>query len=301
MRQGRPTGRCRILLLVPLLLGFAAACMPLDAGTPSAPASAIPEYAPSGRIRPPASSECKSVLVVGDSLLGQAQEQVKSVFGDRGYCAHVDVYGIPGSAPAGQLKVFALEVPGPWTQLLRQFLDEKHYDAVVAWFQGNTGSVTTEQNMQDSYAMLEVAREHGVPMWWTLPPLGAALGCNWSSPYSLDGYERYRAFVFNELVPNTGVKTINGNVLTPLAGPTQEGPDGYTNEVRLPNGKAALVRDADCLHLAGRGADLYARELLYALQGLWGRGTPEWGRWSGSGGGIWGPGKLVDGRGSRGF
>jgi hypothetical protein len=274
--------------------------MPLDAGTPSAPTSAIPEYAPSGTIRPPASGECKSVLVVGDSLLGQSQEQVKAVFGDRGYCADVDVYGIAGSAPAGQLKVFAVDVPGPWTDLLGQFLDKRHYDAVVAWFQGNTGTVTTEQNAQQSYAMVEVAKEHGVPMWWTLPPLGAALGCNWSNAYTLEGYERYRAFVFNELVPNTGVKTVNGNVLTPLAGPAQEGPAGYSNQLRLPNGRPAVVRDADCLHLAGRGPDLYARELLFSLQGLWGRGLPERGLWSGSDGAMWGRGALVDGWGAPG-
>lgn len=221
------------------------------------------------------------MLVVGDSLLGQSQKQIKATFGNHGYCADVDVYGIPGSAPAGQLRVFAVDLPGPWTELLRQFLDERHYDAVVAWFQGNTGAVTTEQNMQHSYAMLEVAKEHGVPMWWTLPPLGAAGGCNWSDPYTLNGYERYRAFVFNELVPNTGVQTVNGNVLTPLAGSTQQGPAGYSNQVRLPNGKVAVVRDADCLHLAGRGGDLYARELLFALQGLWGRHIPEGGLWSG--------------------
>jgi hypothetical protein len=257
--------------------------MPLDAGAPSAPSSAIPEYTPSGTIRPPASAECKSVLVVGDSLLGQSQNQVKAIFGDHGYCADVDVYGIPGSAPAGQLKVYGTDIPGPWTDLLRKFLDERHYDAVVAWFQGNSGEVSTQQNMEQSYAMVEVAKEHGVPMWWTLPPLGAALGCNWSTPYTVDGYERYRTFVFDELVPNTGVKTVDANVLTPLAGPREAGPEGYSSEVRLANGGVALVRDADCLHLAGRGGDLYAHELLFALQGLWGRHSPEGGLWSGMG------------------
>ena len=266
---------------------------------PAAPRPAVPEYAPSGRIARPASGECKSVLLAGDSLMLQARKQLKVAFADHGYCARVKVLGVPGSAPAGQLATWMHGRPGPWTDLLGELLDQHHYDAVVAWFQGNTGQVTTEQNIAHSYAMVEVAKEHGVPMWWTLPPLGAAGGCDWASGYTLDGYERYREFVFNELVPNTGVKTVNGNVLTPFAGPGQQGPADYNDELRLPNGKVAVVRDQDCLHITGRGGEVYAREVVIALQGLWNRGTRD--QWSGSDGETRARGKLVEEWASRGF
>jgi hypothetical protein len=78
-------GRYRTLLLLPLVFGLVAACMPLEVGTaPPTPSAAIPAYAPSGSIDPPASGECKSVLVAGDSLLGQSQKQIKATFADHG-------------------------------------------------------------------------------------------------------------------------------------------------------------------------------------------------------------------------
>jgi hypothetical protein len=276
------------------VLALAAACTPLEVGTPAAPRSAVPAYVPSAKLDPPASGECKSVLLAGDSLMLQARNALQTVFADHGYCADVRVLGVPGSAPAGQLATWMQGRQGPWTDLLRESLDQRHYDAVVAWFQGNSGQVTTDQNMEHSYAMVDVAKEHGVPMWWTLPPLGAAGGCNWSDPYTLDGYERYRTFVFNDLVPDTGVKTVDGNVLTPLAGPSQQGPAEYNDQVRFPNGKVELVRDPDCLHLTGRGGELYAREVLIALQGLWNRDPRAGGQWSSSGNGIWPRAEALD-------
>jgi hypothetical protein len=61
------------------------------------------------------------------------------------------------------------------------------------------------------------------------------------------------------------------------------------------------VRDSDCLHLAGRGGDLYAREVLFALQELWGRDTPEGGLWSRSESAVWPQAEPLDGWLPRGF
>jgi len=200
----------------------------------------------------------------------QTAAQVQPLYTSDGFCAQVDNEAVNGTAPAYYPGV------GTWTQRLQTLLSTTHYDAVVAFFQGNGSSSTPENsdallaaNETETLNMVDAAKAAGVPLYWSDPMLSAFL-CQWGASFNANGYEAYRQWVTTELPAlRPGLQWVNENVLTPAASPTQRGPATYNDSLSFTSG-VQKVRVADCLHLADQGPSVAAYEIVYATQGLWG-------------------------------
>lgn len=258
--------------LVAALLAPASAAAGAPPAGPSGPAPTTtrprpPRYRPSAPIVPAATRACKSVLLVGDSVMGQVGVDVAATYRRAGYCARVDNEAVAGSAPA------FLPGPGTWTKRLETLLRHRRWDVVVAFFQGNGApanpDVLLHANERESLRMIDAAARAHVLIMWTFPMLSGT-GCAWRSPVNRRGYEAYRQWVFTTLPGlRPGVVRVNANVLTPDAGPRARGPAGYTDRLVFRDGGTQAVRLDDCLHLAGRGPEVGAAEVVAATQELW--------------------------------
>ncbi|HSO95034.1 MAG TPA: hypothetical protein VLV81_03230 [Acidimicrobiia bacterium] len=231
----------------------------------------VPRWQPSGAVDPAPGGVCRTVLVVGDSVMGQVASQLGSLFQQHGYCATVDNEAVAGTSPS------QFEASTTWTSRLQTLLSRSHPDVVVAFFQGNGAlganppdpDARLATNEAESLNMIDVARAAGVPIYWTYPMLSAT-GCQWSAAFNVNGYEAYRQWVNTQLATlRPGVVRVNANVLTPNAGPTQRGPAAYNDALTFPGVGRQRVRLVDCLHLDGAGPHAVAYEVVRATQGLW--------------------------------
>ena len=236
---------------------------------PPSPLPVFP-WQPSGPIAASSTSGCRHILLVGDSVMVQTAARLQPLYQRYSYCARIDDEAFIGSAPAYMVGYTS------WTARLRTLLSRSHYDAVVAFFQGN-GSTANPSNADALLAsneagtlrMIDAAAAADVPMYWSYPML-SAYGCKtWSSSFTTNGYEAYRQWVFTQLPAlRPGVVRVNENVLTPTASPTQRGPATFNDSLSFGNG-VQKVRASDCIHLNGAGASVAAYEIVYATQDLW--------------------------------
>jgi hypothetical protein len=286
-----------VLLCMVVLAG--ASC--LQAASPPPPSTTtttlppVPLWVPSGPINPAPNRTCKSILIVGDSVAGQTEAVLASVYQANGYCVTLEREAVAGTSPAfysfngptttttGPTPTTTGSTTTTWTQRLQVLLTGgTRYDAVVAFFQGNgTGSsqdadAELQPNATETVNMIDETAAAGVPMYWTYPMLSAA-GCLWTASLNTNGYEAYREWVDTQLPAlRPGVVRINANVLTPNATLTRRGPNSYSDTLQFPTGSQPVpaggtktVRLSDCLHLAGPGPDVAAYEIVHATQGLW--------------------------------
>ena len=239
-----------------------AACGSSDPSPRAASAGSFPVYdwEPSGEIPPGpgAAGACRKVLVVGDSLAVETAPFLQRRYDRSGYCAEVVNEAVSGSAPA------SYHPDGKWTDEFRMQLAEHRPDLVVSFFNGNGGAALQPANYDATTALIAIAAEHGVPMYWVLPPQSAYL-CDWDEPDNRDGYLAYRRWVTSN-VPGQAA-TVNGNVLTPNAGPSS-GREGYNDTLRIGD-EEEVVRDFDCVHLTDPGAAVVAHEIVFSTHGEW--------------------------------
>ena len=268
MRRAAP-----VTLLAAAALVFAA-CVPL--GPPPPPPVPPPAWVPSGTIATaPAAAACKSILLIGDSVLVETEPQLAALYTANGYCVTLDQEAINGSSPSS-----ANDGTGDsWTTKLAGLLAANHYDAVVVDFQGNgteqnlSGSNSDEilaANETESINIANEVRAAGAALYWANPMLSAYL-CQWSASFNTKGYEAYREWVMTTL--DTSIPRIDENVLTPQATSSQRGPAGYTDTLLVDTARS-VVRDGDCLHLQNDGPYIAAYEIVYTTtNGLWPQAT----------------------------
>jgi hypothetical protein len=218
------------------------------------------DWVPSGSIDPGPgdAGPCRQVLLVGDSLAGETAASLRQAYDDHGYCAEVIDTAVSGTAPA------SYHPSGTWTEVFRLQLATAAPDFVVSFFTGNGGARLQPANFDETEAMIALARQDDVPIYWVLPPL-SAYPCDWDAPLRQEGYRTYRKWVMEHLPGE--VPTIDGNVLTPEAD-ADSGLEGYNDSLRVDD-EERVVRDFDCVHLRDAGAALVAYEIVYSTGDEW--------------------------------
>jgi hypothetical protein len=222
-------------------------------------------------IAPSASSACKHILLIGDSIANGEAADLAPIYQAHGYCATVDNEATNGSSPVSTND----GTSDTWAQRLATLLLSNTYDAVIVNFQGN-GTLSTAtssnsdqvlaQNETESLAIVSTIQAAGIPQYWVEPMLSAFV-CNWTAPFNLNGYQAYREWVTLSM---PGVPKINGNVLTPLANPYP--PDSattYNHQMIFPDELAHTVRRSDCLHLTNDGDTVQASQIVADTTSLW--------------------------------
>lgn len=260
-RTTRPTSAIAAALLAGLVL---AACVPMTSEPEAPPAPPFPGL-PS--VAPYAGSECKTVLVIGDSIAWSMGRDLEEAFAETGRCADV----VNAGAEATSVVQWA---PGG-SAGLDDALAGVTPDLVVVHLVGNQGDEGPNAGAPDALpwtdpdwlpttiaAALAIVDglPAGVPVYWSVP-LKSAWSCDWTS-LNAQRWDAWAAWVRDVLAverPEVHVSdwrpTFGGDEFV-LA---YEFDDGSTDDVRL----------TDCVHLSRTGDGIAAALVVAASAGEW--------------------------------
>jgi hypothetical protein len=234
----------RLLLVGSLLLAAGCFAPPPPSQPPSAPS--FPGY-PS--IPPYSGSQCKTVLLIGDSLMTPVNN-VEKVLEQSGRCANVINAAVNGTAPSGTLEGVN------WSTRLQGLIDQHHPQIVVIQFVGNgfdgTNDAAWLSQLQTGITdLVNIAKASGVPYVAIAPVVQPAAA-------NLAGMNEFIAWELNANIP--GATKIDLN--TYLA-PGYK----YTEYLTFPEG-VLKVRN-DLVHLSDLGASISGYVIAAAIAHEW--------------------------------
>ncbi len=243
VRERRSRRPLRVLLVGFLVLApgcFAGPSSPLPSGPPFPGYPSIPPYS---------GSQCKTVLLVGDSLMTPVTN-VGDVLQQSGRCANVVNAAVNGTAPAGTLEGV------DWSVRLQQLIDQHHPQIVVIQFVGNGFDGTNDaawlaQLQAGMTNLVDIAKQSGVP-YVALAPVVPNAAAN------LVGMNEFISWELNANIP--GATKID---LNPYLAPGYQ----YTEYLTFPDG-VKKVRN-DLIHLSDLGASISGHVIAAAI-------APEW-------------------------
>jgi hypothetical protein len=214
-----------------------------------------------GTITPYTGSECKTVMVAGDSLANQLGLSLQSRLEASGRCANV-VNESVASTSVGDW------APGG-SDDLRRLLDAVHPDLVVVDFIGNEGQAGPQWDdpnyladaAADATAIINAAKSRNIPIFWVIPPI-AAWNCNFTQ-LSAQRFQEWEQWI----VANAGALT--GNPLVDWRRPF--GGEQYSSSFTFTMG-VEEVRAPDCVHFdftPGNGQIIAADATVLAIEQQW--------------------------------
>jgi hypothetical protein len=238
----RPRRAFRLLLVGSLLL--AAGCF----AAPSPPSSAplfpgypsLPHYS---------GSQCKTVLLIGDSLMSPVNN-VQDVLQQSGRCANVVNAAVNGTAPGGTLQGVN------WSTRLQGLIDQHHPQIVVIQFVGNGFDGTNDadwlaQQQAGIVNLVDIAKASGVP-YVALAPVVPNAAAN------LVGMNDFISWELNADIPGAAKIDLN-----PYLAPGYK----YTEYLSFPEG--VLKVRSDLVHLTDLGVSISGYVIAAAI-------APEW-------------------------
>lgn len=243
--KGRAGMKLRILPGLAMAV-LVAGCFGGPAPPPSAPA--FPGYP---GISQYTGSQCKTVLLVGDSLMTPVSN-VGDVLQQSGRCAKVINAAVNGSAPTGTLQGV------DWASRLQQLIQQYHPDIVVFEFVGNgfgTGddAAWLTQLQAGIQNLVNIAKFSGVP-YVAIAPMAAAVRTNQVA--------QNQFLTWQQTAGIAGAKKID---LNPYLAPGNQysayldfGANGGIQQVRI-----------DVIHLTDLGANIAGFVIAAAI-------APEW-------------------------
>jgi hypothetical protein len=232
----------RVVLVGTLLL--AAGCFAAPPPPPSAPSfpgyPVIPSYS---------GTQCKTVLLIGDSLMTPINN-VQDVLQQSGRCANVVNAAVLGTAPAGNLEGVN------WSTRLQGLIDQHHPQIVVMQFIGNgfdgTNDAAWLSQLQTGITdLVNIAKASGVPYVAVAPVVQNA------AP-NLVGMNEFISWELNADIPGATKVDVN-----PYLAPGYQ----YTEYLTFPEG-VLKVRN-DLVHLSDLGASISGYVIAAAI-------APEW-------------------------
>jgi len=218
------------------------------------------QFAGVGVVQPYAGSECKSVLVVGDSLAASMAPHLQARLAASGRCSTVVSRAWGGTST------------GDWIGAIGPNLDQVHPDVVVINFIGNEGRAGPawpdpawlDVSAQNAITITDAALSRGIKVYWAVPPVGAWY-CQWGT---LQAYwwPQWANWI------RTGLPTLRPVGLidwrTPFGG------EFYTATFVFPDGPRTL-RQNDCVHMTYEGDEVAADATVVAIQHEWGARAAE--------------------------
>ena len=214
-----------------------------------------------GTITPYTGSDCKTVLVAGDSLAAQLGESLKDELATSGRCADVVNDAVAGTSVGDW-------APGGVDDL-GHFLDTVHPDLVVIHFIGNEGTAGPQWDdpnyiadaAADATQIINEAKSRGIPIYWVLPPI-AAWNCDFTQQSALRFVE-WEHWVASTASGLTGEPLVDWHL--PFGG------DHYSAAFTFPSG-VQVVRAPDCVHFdftPGNGQVIAADATVLAIEDQW--------------------------------
>ena len=225
-----------------LIAGCFAAPSPPTNAPPFPGYPAIPNYS---------GSQCKTVLLIGDSLMTPVSS-VAEVLHQSGRCANVINAAVNGSAPTGTLQGV------DWSSHLRDLIGQYHPDIVVIEFIGNgfgTGDDVTwlSQLQAGIQNLVNIAKVSGVP-YVAIAPMAAAA--------TTDQVWQNQFLTWQQRADIPGAKKVD---LNPYLAPGNQ----YSKYLDFgANGGIQQVR-TDVLHLTDLGSNVAGYVIAAAI-------APEW-------------------------
>ena len=243
--ERRPRQPLRLLLVGFLLL--AAGCF--AAPTPPPPSPSGPPFPGYPSIPPYSGSQCKTVLLIGDSIMTPVNN-LGTVLQQSSRCANVINAAVNGTAPAGTLGGVN------WSTRLQELIDQHHPQIVVIQFVGNGFDGTNDaawlsQLQSGIINLVDIAKVSGVP-YVAIAPVAAPLAPN------LVGMNQFISWELNAIIP--GATKID---LNPYLAPGYQ----FTEFMTFPEG-TRRVRN-DFVHLSELGAFISGFVIAAAI-------APEW-------------------------
>ena len=232
------------LLLVGLLV-LAAGCF----APPSPPPPSAPQFPGYPSIPHYSGTECKTVLLIGDSIMTPVSN-VQDVLQQSGRCATVVNAAVNGTAPAGALQGV------DWSTRLPSLIDQYHPQIVVMEFVGNGFDGTNDaawlaQLQAGITNLVNIAKTSGVP-YVAIAPVAQPAAAN------LAGMNEFIDWEMGAAIP--GATKID---LNPYLAPG----DKYSQFLTFPDG-VKQVRN-DLIHLSDLGASIAGYVIAAAI-------APEW-------------------------
>ena len=226
----------------------------------SACSSVTPAFPGTPPVPPYSQGECKTVLVVGDSMAEQIGNVLQSRLALSGRCSHVVNDGIAGTSVTD------------WVGRTPSDLDATAPDLVVVHFIGNEGwagppwTDPSWLNRTTSAALtiVDAALARGIPVYWAIPPK-AAWTCTWGS-LNDQRWTAWETWVRSQLPGLRPITLID--LRTPFGGET------YNGSFKFADGTTKAVRQPDCVHFSDAGAVIAADVVVFTIQGEWRPATP---------------------------
>jgi lysophospholipase L1-like esterase len=242
----RPRRASRLVLVGSLLL-VAAGCF--AAPPPPPPPSSAPSFPGYPTIAPYSGSQCKTVLLVGDSLMTPISN-VQEVLEQSGRCATVVNAAVNGTAPSGTLQGV------DWSTRLQALIDQHHPQVVVIQFVGNGFDGTDDaawlaQQQAGIINLVDIAKASGVP-YVAIAPVVPQAATN------LVAMNQFLMWQLNANIP--GAMKID---LNPYLAPGYK----YTEYLTFPEG--ILKVRSDLVHLNDLGSYISGYVIAAAIAHEW--------------------------------
>lgn len=210
------------------------------------------------------SEACRTILVLGDSLMVETAPELPNAYEELGYCATVINGGVNGASTMSTYLEGGREVAT--VDHLATLVDAHHPDAVVFSFVGNVSWAQMPAAAAAYLGLVDQALASGLQVFATTPPVSAFL-CDPHAAWSL-GHQAFRDWVMSDL------PSLRGGEYATVRWSEVLSPGGswpnYGGSLRFPDGSVHPVRFQDCVHLSGtRGIAIAAHEVVAATQVLW--------------------------------
>jgi hypothetical protein len=250
------------------LLGLALAGALLSGCLAIAPSGPpFPGY--SGTLSAYHGSDCKTVLITGDSLSLSMGSALQGVLTSSGRCAHVVNAAVAGTSLGDWLP--RPDALYPIDQIVARY----HPDVVVMEHVGNQGLICpycfgpiwTDPNYEADAGALatqisSAVRGAGVPLVWAIPPV-SAFSCDFGS-LSAARFVQWKDWI------SANAEAITGNPPADWRRPF--GGETYSSAFDFgPGVGPQTVRDFDCTHFKPMGSDVAAYATAIAIEGFWGQ------------------------------
>jgi hypothetical protein len=242
----------------------------LLAATATALVACAPEFPGTPPIAPYSGSASKTVLLIGDSLMGQTALFIADTLAQ-----HQLPFVIENRARGGSVVTPGTAAGIDWANDLPAILDAVHPDLVVAHFIGHgdspehpVGSPGWQPWAETN--VLKIADEvlsRGIPLYWVVPPV-TAWNCTWDLGQTLTVYKAMADWYRTGLVAQRpAIHLVDWR--TPIS------PD-ETRFQSLDFGPYGIqaVRPGDCVHLTPLGAQIAADATVAAIRPEWDRPPP---------------------------
>ncbi len=210
-------------------------------------------------MQPHSGTDCKVVLVAGDSIAYEMAPHLQGRLAAGGRCATVVNRAVPGWSS------------GDWVPAIGPALDEVRPDILVIELIGNEGVAGPRWDDPDwlnrsatnAAVITDAATSRGVKVFWAIPPIGAFY-CLWGSLHATL-WPHWASWVGASLPAIRPIGVADWR--TPFGGET------YSQSFAFPEGLRTLRHD-DCVHLTAAGAEVAADATVFAIQHEWGAAAP---------------------------